>query len=54
MLTDANGVERPMQNAEALAAKQELFGGPAKLRGEVPDSALDQIVNKYGATTSPK
>jgi hypothetical protein len=49
MVTGADGVERPAQNAEALRAKKQLLDELEKLKGEFPDSALDQILNKYGA-----
>jgi hypothetical protein len=47
-ITDANGVRKPMQNRAALDAKKKLLAELEKLKGEFPDAALDQIINRYG------
>jgi hypothetical protein len=40
---------KPVQNRATLDAKKALLDDLNKLRGEFPDSALDQIINKYGS-----
>ncbi len=45
---DQHGVSKTLQNREALIAKAALLAELDKLKGEFPDAALDQILNKYG------
>lgn len=50
MITDPKtGEVKPAQSAEALRMKKALLEDLNKLKGEFPDSALDQIINKYGS-----